>query len=112
MATDPKFVEYIMDQLQGVDGLTSRKMFGEYALFKGAKVVALICDNQLFIKPTAAGREFIGAPVEASAYKGAKPSFLVDYKIDDRDWLRKLVLLTANALPEPKPKKAKPLNRK
>lgn len=111
MASDPSFVSYVMDQLHEVEGFSCRKMFGEYALFKDAKVVALICDNQLFVKPTSAGREFIGAPVEACAYKGTKPSFLVQ-NLDDRDWLNRLLKLTADALPQPKAKKTKTVNRK
>ncbi len=107
MATDEKFVVYVMDQLEGVEGLTVRKMFGEYALFKEGKVLALICNSQLFIKPTVSGRNFIGTPVEAPPYKGAKPSFLIDDELDNKEWLCQLVSLTYEELPAPKPKKPK-----
>jgi TfoX/Sxy family transcriptional regulator of competence genes len=82
-------------------------MFGEYALYSGNKIFALICDNKLFIKPTIAGKNFIQNVVEASPYTGAKPSFLVEDKIEDHEWLSTLVKLTVNELPEPKPKKKK-----
>ena len=71
------------------------------------KSFALICDNKLFIKPTVAGRAFIKSPEEAPPYPGAKPSFLIEDKLDDREWLSELVKITVNELPEPKPKKKK-----
>lgn len=105
MASDPKFVAYILDQLHELDGITAKKMFGEFALYKDAKVVGLICDNQLFVKQTEGGRAYIGEPIEASAYKGAKPSFLVGGKLEEQNWLTELICITANELPEPKQKK-------
>ena len=82
-------------------------MFGEYALYSGNKIFALICDNKLFIKPTIAGRNYIQNVVEAPPYTGAKPSFLIEDKIEDHEWLCTLVKLTVSELPEPKPKKKK-----
>ncbi|NTV64167.1 MAG: TfoX/Sxy family protein [Oscillochloris sp.] len=107
MASDLSFVTFIVDQIEGAGGISYRKMFGEYAIYSDGKVVALVCDNQLFVKPTAAGRALIGAAVEAPAYPGAKPSFLIEGQLDDREWLSQLIRVTANALPEPKPKKKK-----
>jgi TfoX/Sxy family transcriptional regulator of competence genes len=52
-----------------------------------AKVIALVCDNQLFIKPTAGGRSMIGNVVEAPPYPGAKPHFLIGEQLDDRPWM-------------------------
>lgn len=60
MATDHHFVEYVLDQLARVDHISVRKMFGEYALYCEGKVVALICDNQVFVKKTKEGQTFIG----------------------------------------------------
>lgn len=59
MSSDQSFVDYIIDQLSTAVPFTYRKMFGEYALYSGSKVVALVCDNQLFVKQTVVGREFI-----------------------------------------------------
>lgn len=107
MASDQSFVEFIVDQIHGVGQVTSKKMFGEYALFCEGKVVALVCDNQLFIKPTEGGRAFIGDVVEAPAYTGAKPSFLIDARVEDRQWISDLIRITFEELPEPKEKKKK-----
>lgn len=107
MATDKSFVEFIVDQIENAGQITFRKMFGEYAVYCNGKVVALVCDNQLFIKPTEGGRAFIGNFVEAPAYKGAKPSFLIDDRIEDREWISNLIRITAMELPEQKTKEKK-----
>jgi DNA transformation protein and related proteins len=52
MATDTNFVKFIVDQLAGIDSISCRMMFGEYAMYCDGKVVALVCDNQLFVKQT------------------------------------------------------------
>ena len=107
MASDQKFVDYILDQIDISGQVTCKKMFGEYGLYFDNKLFGLVCDNKLFIKPTNGGRKFIGNVVEAPPYEGAKPSFLISDKLDDRDWLKKLVRITVIELPEPKPKKKK-----
>lgn len=107
MASDADFLQYVTEQLSGVYGLSHRKMFGEYALYMGRKVVALVCDNQLFLKPTEAGRALIDHPAEASPYPGAKPWLLIDAALDDRELLAELFRATEGEVPEPKPKKTK-----
>lgn len=108
MATDQKIVDYITDQIGLSQKVTSKKMFGEFGLYFDTKLFGLICDNKLFIKPTQSGRIFIKEVSEVSPYLGAKPSFLIDEKLDDREWLRELVKITVAELPEPKLKKSKP----
>jgi TfoX/Sxy family transcriptional regulator of competence genes len=107
MASDQKFVDFIIDQIVTAADVTAKKMFGEYGLYSDGKLFGLICDNKLFIKPTNAGRQFIGVVKEAPPYSGAKPSFLIDDKIEDREWLSKLVRLSVKELPMPKPTKKK-----
>ena len=85
-------------------------MFGEYGVFSNGKLFALICDNKLYVKPTDGGRTFIRDVVEAPPYKGAKPSFLIEEKIEDREWLSELIRISLKELPEPKPKKKKKKN--
>jgi TfoX/Sxy family transcriptional regulator of competence genes len=102
MSSDKSFVDFIIDQLEDAGTITCRKMFGEYAVYSNGKVVALVCDNQLFIKPTKGGRAFIGDVKEAPAYPGAKMSFLIEDKIEDREWLSELVRITERELPNPK----------
>ena len=105
MATDLDFVKFIADQIDGACEISYRKMFGEYALYSKGKVVALICDDQLFVKSTEVGRSFIGEVVEAPPYPGARLAFLIEDKIEDREWLTQLITLTEEVLPTVKAKK-------
>ncbi|RLD50012.1 MAG: competence protein TfoX [Bacteroidetes bacterium] len=107
MATDKAFVDFVLDQIENAGEITAKKMFGEYGVFSNGKIFALICDNKLFIKPSESGRAFIQDVVEAPPYKGAKPSFLIEDKIEDREWLSELIRISLKELPEPKPKKKK-----
>jgi TfoX/Sxy family transcriptional regulator of competence genes len=105
MATEKSFVDFVTEQIQDAGIISSRKMFGEYALYSNGKVVALICNNQVFVKPTQAGKTFIGEVNEAPAYPGAKNSFLIEEKIEDKEWFSELIRLTEKELPMPKKKK-------
>ena len=106
MATQESTADFLIDQLSDAGVVCCRKMFGEYALYCDEKVVALICDDKLFVKPTDAGRTFAGQPEEAQPYPGSKPFLLVEEdRLEDKEWMTKLIRMTAEALPAPKPKK-------
>lgn len=107
MANDPDFIQFIVDQIDPACDIRYRHMFGGTTLYSRDKVVALICDDQLFVKPTAAGRAFIGEVVEAPPYEGATDSFLIEDQIENGEWLTELVRLTEAALPKPKVRKRK-----
>lgn len=107
MASDQNFVDFVMGQIKNAGEITSKKMFGEYGIYADGKLFGLICDNKLFIKPTFSGREFIGNVVEAPPYDGAKPSFLIEEKIEDSNWLSELIRISLKELPAPKAKKKK-----
>ena len=107
MASDPNFVDFVTDQIKNVGTISAKKMFGEYGIYSDGKLFGVICGNKLFVKPTIKGREFIGNPTELPAYEGAKPSFLIEDKVEDSKWLSDLVKITLESLPEPKIKKRK-----
>jgi TfoX/Sxy family transcriptional regulator of competence genes len=107
MASDQDFVDFIVEQMEDAGRISQRKMFGEYAIYCDGKVVALICDDRLFVKPTGKGRAYIGSVVEAPPYSGAKSYFLIEDAFEDRLWLSGLIKLTAKELPVPKPKRNK-----
>jgi TfoX/Sxy family transcriptional regulator of competence genes len=102
---DKSFVEFIVGQIQEVGDISYKYMFGGCAIYYKNKVVALICDNSLYIRPTEGGRNFIKNVCEESPYPGAKLHFLIEDKIDDKEWLCELIKITAEKLPEPKSKK-------
>lgn len=106
MSSQQQTVDFLTDQMRDAGQITSRKMFGEFAVYCDQKVVAFVCDDQLFVKPTEAGRAFIGKPQEAPAYPGSKNYFLIsgDYW-DNAEWLSNLIKKTADELPFPKLKK-------
>ena len=76
-------------------------------MYSDGKFFAVICDDQLFVKPTEGGRAFLGEVVEAPPYPGAKRSLLIGDRIEDPKWLSELVRITARELPDPKPKRRK-----
>lgn len=108
MATKQSTVDFITEQLASAGSIRSRKMFGEFTIYCNEKVVALVCDDKLFVKPTHAGRMFIETVEEAPPYPGAKPYFHISGDLwEDAQWLSELIQKTANELPPPKPKKKK-----
>ncbi len=109
MATRQGTVDYILDQLTALRGVSARKMFSEYALYYDDKVVGLVCDDKLYIKRTDKGKKFVGKYYqEGNAYRGAKISMVIDEdRIDDREWLSELIQITAQYLPLPKKQKMK-----
>jgi TfoX/Sxy family transcriptional regulator of competence genes len=104
---DKSFVEFVVEQIRNVENISYRYMFGGCAIYCGKKVVALICNNQLFVRPTQNGKSFIEAVNEMSPYPEAKPHFLIEDQIDNGEWLSNLIRITAAELPEPKVKKKK-----
>ncbi|MDM0043422.1 TfoX/Sxy family protein [Variovorax dokdonensis] len=113
MPTSADFIEYVAEQIALGARLTHRKMFGEYALYVDAKVVAFACDNSLFIKPSPAAESLAPRLPKGPPYPGAKDYPVADELLDDTESLRRLILATADLMPEPKPKskpraKAKP----
>lgn len=110
MATDQDFADYVLEQLRDVPRVQHRKMFGEYAVYANDRVVALLCDNQLFVRPTNAGRAVIdkeGTLKEAPPYPGAKLHFLIEGELEDTAFLARLIAATLTEVPLPKPKKSK-----
>ena len=107
MSSDENLVKFIVDQIENAGVITYKKMFGEYAIYSNSKVVALVCDNQLFVKQTEGGRSFIGDVVEAPPYPSAKSSFLIEEKFEDKEWISGLIRITEKELASPKPKKKK-----
>ncbi len=111
MSTSPETVAFIEDQLAGLRVRTLR-MFGEYGIYCDEKVVGLICDDSLFLKPTSAAPELFARTEPGPPYPGAKDYHRVPGDLlEDRDWLGQAVQATADALPAPKTRKAKALPR-
>ncbi|NLL78562.1 MAG: TfoX/Sxy family protein [Clostridiales bacterium] len=106
MASNLELVEYVCDQLSGAGEITYRKMFGEYGLYCNGKLIGSVCDDQFFVKKTAAGLAVCPDLKEAPPYEGAKPQFVVD-SVDDKELMTRFILATYEELPAPKPKKSR-----
>lgn len=105
MATSPSTIDSILAVVSEGSGVSARKMFGEYGLFLDGKMVALVCDDILFVKPTTSGLDFLGEHELGAPYPGAKPCAIVSERfLLKRGALEKLLSKTAAELPAPKPK--------
>ena len=107
MGTSQSYALYIQDQLNQIGNITLKKMFGEYGVYYRDKIVGLICDDQLFIKPTKIGKDILVDPMMGEPYPSAKLYFIIENP-ENRELLTHLILMTYNELPIPKPKKKKP----
>jgi DNA transformation protein len=109
MATTQNTIDFLLDQLSGAGDVSAKKMFGEYCLYLAGKPVGLVCDDQLYLKPTQAGKGRLAEVVEGSPYPGAKPHLLITAdQWEDTEWLCDLVRATARELPLPKTRTKKP----
>ena len=106
MSSTLDYVEYVCDQIGGAGEISYKKMFGEYGVYCNGKIIGLICDNQFYVKKTAAGASLYPDCEEAAPYEGAKLYFLID-KIDDYDLMTRFLSATWEELPVPKSKKKK-----
>jgi TfoX/Sxy family transcriptional regulator of competence genes len=105
VATDRKFIDAVIEKLGPLE-ITAKPMFGEYGMYYDGKNFALVCDNTLFVKVTAAGAAVAGRVGLAPPYDGAKPAYRISSaKLNDRVWITSLVKVTSDALPAPKKKK-------
>ena len=104
MASDKTYLEYVLEQLSALDGITYRAMMGEYILYYQGKIFGGIYDNRLLIKPVnAAKTRMPQAPLE-TPYPGAKDMLLAE-ELDNSAFLCELVAAMEPELPAPKQKK-------
>ena len=104
MPTSKETVAFILDQLAPMP-VRARAMLGEYGVYYEDTFVALICDDTLYLKPTAALLWLFPATDLAPPYPGAKDHFVVSGdRLEDRDWLRQVLQQTAEHSPPPSPK--------
>lgn len=106
MGTSAATIDHLLDTLAPL-AVSARKMFGEYALYLDGRVVALVCDDQLFLKPTPGAIAALPGSPAAPPYPGAKPHLLVTDALDDPDRVAGALRAVAADLPAPKPKKRK-----
>ena len=108
MASNADFVQYIVDQCSGAGEIAVKKMMGDYCIYCDGILFGLICDNNLYIKPTEEGATQLKEVILRPPYPGAKPHYYIN-DIDNRDYLTAILRATIPALLQSKPKsKPKP----
>ena len=107
MGSKAQTIAHLLDALAPLP-LSTRKMFGEYALYLDGKVVALVCDDQLFLKPTPGAQTALPDCPAGHPYPGAKLHLLVTDALDDPEQVVLALRAIATDLPDPKPKRPKP----
>lgn len=103
MATQAATIAHMLDTLSDLP-LTSRKMFGEYALYLDGRTVAFVCDDTLFIKPTPGALSLLPDAERGPAYPGSKDYIIGSAFLDDPDLCVRALRLVWADTPAPKPK--------
>lgn len=104
MATSKEYLEFALEQLSGLDGITHRQMMGEYIIYYRGKIIAYLCDNRFLLKPTPSAKAMLPGAVLEPPYSGAKEMILFE-QIENRELLYKLFEAMEKELPEPKKKR-------
>ncbi len=103
MASDKEYLEFVLEQLSDLEGVSHRAMMGEYIIYYEGKVVGGIYDDRFLVKDTPSANRIVPNAPKELPYEGAKEMLLPD--VDDRALLTELIPAIANDLPEPKKKK-------
>ncbi len=101
MASSKEYLTFVLDQLSGLDGITSRGMMGEYILYFRGRIVGGIYDDRLLIKPVPAALALMPDAPRELPYEGAMEMLLVE-DVDNRVFLRELFRAMYDELPSPK----------
>jgi TfoX/Sxy family transcriptional regulator of competence genes len=105
MAVSESFMEFVTEQMAGAGRISTKRMFGSYCIYCDGKPVAFLGEDRVLVKPTEAGRAFVGDGPTAELFPGSKQWLLVEDRYEDHEWLTELIRRTAEALPAPKPRK-------
>lgn len=104
MASSKEYLNYILEQLSDLEGITYRAMMGEYIIYYQEKIVGGIYDDRFLIKPVEAAKRLMPEAALEIPYEGAKEMLLVD-DVDNRESLVELLNAMYDELPAPKKKK-------
>ena len=106
MASSKEYLDFILDQLSGLEGISYRAMMGEYILYFRDKIIGGIYDDRFLVKPVPSALSLMPSAEYELPYEGAKEMLLVD-DIDNREFLSELILAMYDELPTPKRKTPK-----
>ena len=101
MASTKEYLDFILEQLSGLDDIKSRAMMGEYILYYCDKIFGGIYDNRLLVKPVPSAIKLMPDAEMELPYEGAKEMLLVD-DVDNSEFLCKLIRSMWEELPAKK----------
>ena len=104
MASSKDYLDFILEQLSGLDEISYRAMMGEYILYYRGKIVGGIYDDRFLVKPVASASAMMPDADMELPYEGAKEMLLVD-TVENREFLEELLNAMYDELPAPKKKK-------
>lgn len=104
MASSKEYLEFILEQLSGLEDVSFRAMMGEYIIYYRGKIVGGIYDDRFLVKPVKAAIAMMPEAEPEVPYEGAKEMLLVD-NVDDKEFLCSLLEVMYDELPAPKKKK-------
>lgn len=105
MATTKDYLAFLLDQLSELDGITHRRMMGEYIIYHRGKIAAFVCDNRLLVKQVPSALRLMPDAERDSISGGANKNMLLVDQVDDRAFLTELFSCMYDELPEPSPQK-------
>ena len=104
MASTKGYLEFVLDLLSEMGGISYRPMMGEFIIYCQGKVIGGVYDDRFLLKKTdAAVRMLTGEGREVLTdipYEGAKEMLVAD--VDDRELTCRLVRTVAASLPQSK----------
>lgn len=104
MSSSKVYLDFVLEQLSGLEEITYRAMMGEYIIYYRGKIVGGIYDDRLLVKPVKSAVSFMSNASYELPYEGAKEMLLVDH-VDNKDFLSKLFYAMYEELPAPKKRK-------
>ena len=103
MASSKEYLDYVMDQLSGLQDVAYKAMMGEYIIYYRGKIVGGIYDDRFLVKPVKAALTMMRVAEMEIPYEGAKEMILVD-DVENRSFLTELLENMYEELPAPKKK--------
>ena len=104
MASSKEYLDFVLDQLSELDGITYRAMMGEYVIYCRGKIVGGIYDDRFLVKPVKSALMMMPNAQLELPYEGAKEMLMVD-DIENRNFLKRLLEAMYDELPAPKRKR-------
>ncbi|MBO5447728.1 MAG: TfoX/Sxy family protein [Ruminococcus sp.] len=104
MASSKEYLNFVLERLSGLEGVSYRAMMGEYIIYYRDKIVGGIYDNRLLVKPVPSAAALMPEAHLETPYEGAKQMLMVD-DLDDSEFLCRLFTEMYDELPERKVKK-------